>query len=171
LSHNVCPQLNIYTCTESTGCSFFVPPSSLAVASCQVGSDDIGKWMVQNGEAVAYRQFSTAYIGDEEDAARSRKGVWNGTFELPKEWRKHSRVGEPNSQLASAPPAAALSSVALSHKADCNIKGNISSTGERIYHMPQGQYYKQTRIDTDAGERWFCSAGEAQAAGWRPSSR
>lgn len=55
---------------------------------------------------------------------------------------------------------------------NCNIKGNISyRTGEKIYHVPGQQYYNNTEIDTSAGERWFCSEAEAQAAGWRKSKR
>jgi hypothetical protein len=50
------------------------------------------------------------------------------------------------------------------------IKGNISyNTGERIYHMPGQKYYDSTVIDESAGERWFRSEEEAQAAGWRKS--
>jgi hypothetical protein len=49
----------------------------------------------------------------------------------------------------------------------CDIKGNISASGERIYHLPGDKYYAVTRIDTFRGERWFCSESEAQAAGWR----
>lgn len=55
--------------------------------------------------------------------------------------------------------------------ADCKIKGNISSSGEKIYHVPGGQYYNQTQINTSKGERWFCSTSEATAAGWRASKR
>jgi endonuclease YncB( thermonuclease family) len=54
----------------------------------------------------------------------------------------------------------------------CNIKGNISmNTGERIYHVPGGEYYDETRISPGKGERWFCSEAEAQAAGWRRSKQ
>lgn len=53
----------------------------------------------------------------------------------------------------------------------CNIKGNISSTGVRIYHVPSGQYYSQTLINTAKGEKWFCSQGEAMLAGWRKSKK
>jgi micrococcal nuclease len=52
---------------------------------------------------------------------------------------------------------------------DCVIKGNISSSGEKIYHLPGQRYYNQTVIDESKGERWFCSEEEAQAAGWRKS--
>jgi micrococcal nuclease len=49
----------------------------------------------------------------------------------------------------------------------CDIKGNISTSGEKIYHLPGCEYYTRTQIDESRGERWFCSEEEAQAAGWR----
>ena len=52
---------------------------------------------------------------------------------------------------------------------DCTIKGNISMSGERIYHVPGQRYYAATRINPAYGERWFCSEEEARAAGWRKS--
>lgn len=53
---------------------------------------------------------------------------------------------------------------------DCRIKGNISvNTGERIYHVPGQEYYEETRISREKGERWFCSENDARAAGWRKS--
>jgi len=52
---------------------------------------------------------------------------------------------------------------------DCVIKGNISSSGEKIYHVPSQRYYNQTVITTSKGERWFCNEEEAKKAGWRKS--
>ncbi len=52
---------------------------------------------------------------------------------------------------------------------NCQIKGNISSSGEKIYHLPSQRYYNQTTIDESKGERWFCTEDEAIAAGWRKS--
>jgi cytoskeletal protein RodZ len=49
----------------------------------------------------------------------------------------------------------------------CSIKGNISNTGEKIYHIPGGGSYSATKIEPSAGERWFCTEAEAQANGWR----
>jgi hypothetical protein len=49
----------------------------------------------------------------------------------------------------------------------CGVKGNISVTGERIYHTPGQEYYSQTRINLLKGEKWFCSEASARAAGWR----
>jgi len=43
-----------------------------------------------------------------------------------------------------------------------DIKGNINSRGERIYHVPGSRYYDQT-----IAEVWFCTEEEAEAAGFR----
>jgi micrococcal nuclease len=52
------------------------------------------------------------------------------------------------------------------------IKGNISkTTGEKIYHVPGGEFYDKTVIDEAAGERWFCTEQGAVEAGWRRSKR
>ena len=51
----------------------------------------------------------------------------------------------------------------------CNIKGNISTAGERIYHVPGQRYYDMTAVSRIYGERYFCSEPEAQRAGWRRS--
>lgn len=50
---------------------------------------------------------------------------------------------------------------------NCQIKGNINSKGDRIYHVPGSRSYGATRINESKGERWFCSEAEAKAAGWR----
>ncbi|HYE22234.1 MAG TPA: hypothetical protein VD998_01445 [Verrucomicrobiae bacterium] len=46
------------------------------------------------------------------------------------------------------------------------IKGNINSKGEKVYHVPTGQFYNRT-----APELCFDSEDEANAAGFRKSSR
>lgn len=49
----------------------------------------------------------------------------------------------------------------------CVIKGNISSSGEKIYHLPGDRYYDVTKITESKGEHWFCSESDAVNAGWR----
>ena len=55
----------------------------------------------------------------------------------------------------------------LAEKPGCSIKGNISSGGEKIYHVPGSSSYSATKIDPTKGERWFCTQAEAVANGWR----
>lgn len=49
----------------------------------------------------------------------------------------------------------------------CEIKGNVNSEGERIYHMPGDRDYRRTDIKPEEGDRWFCTQAEAEAAGFR----
>lgn len=49
---------------------------------------------------------------------------------------------------------------------DPAIKGNIAfETGERIYHVSGGEFYRATVIREEYGERWFCTEAGARAAG------
>jgi len=81
------------------------------------------------------------------------------------------KSGIDKSQLPAQLPSAVNSVENSGTNTNCLIKGNINSGGEKIYHVPGGQFYDQTIIDTSRGEKWFCSEVEAQAAGWRRSSR
>ncbi len=73
-------------------------------------------------------------------------------------------------QLPAQLPSVVNSGENSNTNTSCLIKGNISSSG-KIYHMPGGQFYDRTVINTSKGEKWFCSEAEAQSAGWRKSSK
>ena len=122
---------------------------------CRVAGADLNAWMVEQGWAVAYRKYSRDYVSQEATAKPARRGLWRGEFVQPSRWRRGERLD-----------AAVVSGVG-----DCRIKGNISRKGTRIYHVPGGQSYARTRIDTSKGERWFCSEAEARAAGWTRAKR
>lgn len=62
------------------------------VAVCRTRDGDLGARVVADGAALAYRQYSSDYV-DEEDAARTaRRGVWSGQFDTP--W-DHRHQGQP----------------------------------------------------------------------------
>ncbi len=132
------------------------------VAVCSVTGEDLNAWMVRHGWALAYRHYSTAYVPDEDTARMAGGGIWRGTFDAPWDWRRGQRRSAAHVQ--SQPLVTSGTTTG-----QCLIKGNISSKGERIYHVPGGEYYDATRIDTSKGERWFCTEAEAVAAGWRRS--
>jgi endonuclease YncB( thermonuclease family) len=46
--------------------------------------------MVIDGQAVAYRQFSQRYVGEENAARAARRGIWGTEFEMPWEWRRNN---------------------------------------------------------------------------------
>jgi micrococcal nuclease len=124
---------------------------------------DVGLRLISDGDADEYTYDNSyanqqAYREADAAAAAAGRGLWNAT----------TCAGNPAS-----PSASVLSSVPASTSAPqtgppgCEIKGNISANG-KIYHLPGSADYDRTRIDESAGERWFCSVVEAEAAGWRP---
>jgi len=138
------------------------------VAACSVGGARISAWMVREGWAVAYRRYSQDFVADEAAARAAKRGIWRSTFILPWDWRAQRRAAG-GTQVAR--PVSAAASSSASHRSGCDIKGNINSKGERIYHVPGGRSYANTVIDPARGERWFCSEAEAQATGWRPAKQ
>ena len=48
---------------------------------------DIGRRLVLSGWAIAYRQYSRDYVDAEIKARKARRGLWQGRFEKPWEWR------------------------------------------------------------------------------------
>ena len=56
-------------------------------------------------------------------------------------------------------------------RGDCQIKGDVTSDGERLYHRQGERDYESIWISEAKGERWFCSVDEAEAAGWRPADK
>jgi endonuclease YncB( thermonuclease family) len=58
------------------------------IGVCFVDQEDLNKWMVRNGYAIAYRRYSKDYILDEDFAETNKLGLWSGTFSIPEKWRK-----------------------------------------------------------------------------------
>jgi endonuclease YncB( thermonuclease family) len=49
--------------------------------------------MVAAGLAVAYRRFSEAYVGVESEAHTAKRGIWQGEFEMPWDFRARQKAG------------------------------------------------------------------------------
>jgi endonuclease YncB( thermonuclease family) len=58
------------------------------VAVCLVDGEDVNAWMVAKGWAIAYRYYSHDYVRQEEQASKSRIGIWQGEFVPPSDWRR-----------------------------------------------------------------------------------
>jgi endonuclease YncB( thermonuclease family) len=162
------------------------------VAVVFVGGENVNAWMVQQGDAWAYRDYleDPSYCAWEAVARASRLGLWSlppGSRVAPWEWRAagrgsnagftdyssettagcaaamHRRAAAPEAGM----PLARGASPVAPQPGRCLIKGNISENG-RIYHVPGSAYYDKTKIDESKGERWFCTEDQALEAGWRP---
>ncbi|MBV9565460.1 MAG: thermonuclease family protein [Bradyrhizobium sp.] len=146
-----------------------------SVARCEVDGEDIQKWLVRSGWALAYVRTTRDYEADEAAAREAKAGMWQGAFIAPWDWRVRNKK---TAILGAVTPpdnahvilmASASGEVAPSP--DCTIKGNVNSAGECIYHTPRSRWYAQIRMRIAKGTRWFCSVEEAEAAGCRETKR
>lgn len=106
--------------------------------------------LVKQGFASSYSyppdiKYQKEFLAAETEAREAERGLWKAC----------PVVATPTINVQEAP------------KSDCDIKGNISTSGEKIYHLSGCGSYAKTQIDEKRGERWFCSEKEAQEAGWR----
>jgi endonuclease YncB( thermonuclease family) len=149
-------------------------PYNRTLAICSLAGEDLNRWLVREGLALAYVQYSRLYVVSETEARHALRGLWSGAFIAPWDWRHRGKqtvilgaLSVPvNAQSILLAPASAHGAPS----ADCTIKGNVNRKGERIYHMPGQRDYASINMTSDE-KRWFCSPEEAEAAGWRPALR
>lgn len=128
-----------------------------SVARCSVRGKDLGRALVQEGLALAYRKYSMVYDLDEKGAVVTGRGLHGHVMARPEDYRRAVRADRVAQNPAPDPA--------------CVIKGNINSKGRRIYHMPGQDHYDRTSIRPSNGERWFCTEAGARTAGWRRAKR
>lgn len=139
------------------------------LAICFLGQDDLNRWLVSQGLAMAYIQYSDRYQAAEAIAKNDRKGLWAGAFIAPWDWRHRTPQTALLGATAETANRAALSAISVANPPvqDCVIKGNVNRQGDRIYFLPGNSAYGKVKMDKGLGERWFCTEQEAEAAGWR----
>jgi len=98
------------------------------------------------------REFKQA----QKEASENKVGLWGKVCQ-------ESTLVAPSLLDVMPPPFSAQAS----DKSSCLIKGNINSSGEKIFHVIGCGFYPQTKIDESRGEKWFCAEQEALNAGWR----
>ncbi len=117
-----------------------------------LGDELVNRSLVAQGFAHSYSyppdiKYQEQFVSAERQAREKKLGLWN--------------------QCVANNGATILKSEALISNPTCVIKGNISLSGEKIYHLPGCGSYAKTQIDERHGEHWFCSELEAKSAGFR----
>lgn len=76
-----------------------------ALSTCRAGQVDINRQMVRDGWAVAYgfKGHEFDYAADEDEARRLKRGLWQGKFDRPSDYRKRQRVVEGNATGLAGP--------------------------------------------------------------------
>ena len=109
----------------------------------------LGQWSCGRSAVTALEELTLGrYVKEEAEARAVKAGIWQGPATPAWYWRQQ--------QWTAAEPAAPQG---------CAIKGNAGRSG-LVYHMPWSPWYGKLHM-TGTGKRWFCSEGEAIAAGYR----
>ncbi|MDP3656131.1 MAG: thermonuclease family protein [Brevundimonas sp.] len=61
------------------------------VSRCERDGVDVGRALVAEGLALAYRRYSQDYVAEETNARSRGVGAWDGTFDRPEQWRSRGR--------------------------------------------------------------------------------
>jgi len=61
------------------------------VAECFIDKESLSRFMVREGYAVAYTQYSKDFVEDEKYAKENKLGIWSMSFQIPSEYRKSLR--------------------------------------------------------------------------------
>ena len=118
---------------------------------CSVSGLELNSEMVKRGQAWAFVKYSHSYVDQERAARDARVGIWKRNCQPA--WVHREARWQHGAEIAPE---------------GCAIKGNISRSGRRYYHMPWSPWYERTKIESRKGERWFCNGREAMQAGWEP---
>lgn len=100
-------------------------------------------------------KYQDQFVEAQHEAREQNKGLW-GSCPIAEPTPEPTQPTPPSGQEATPPPSE-----------ECSIKGNISSSGEKIYHVEGCSSYNVTKIDEARGEKYFCTENEAVEAGWR----
>jgi len=115
------------------------------------------KYMIEEGYAHEYTygtpyKYQTEFKSAQKQAEADKAGLWS----------PDTCNGNTTSSAKTSAPANTSGATG-----SCDIKGNIGSTKEKIYHVVGCGSYDKTVIDESKGEKYFCSEKEALDAGWR----
>lgn len=124
--------------------------------------------LVKEGYAqVATFPPNVKYVDDfkelQKEAREAKRGLWG----LGEQSQPTTEPTPPANTGAGAPPAEWRPEGGQCVRDGQEfIKGNINSSGEKIYHVPGQRYYKQT-----GAEACFATGKDAEAAGYRASKQ
>eukprot|EP00798_Chlamydomonas_sp_ICE-L_P004692 gene4692-14894_t len=104
------------------------------VAECTSGGSNLNAWLVQSGNAVAYRQYGKEYIPLEEEAKSKKLGAPQVMTANTASNVTAAKVAKGTSAPQPIPAGTCPPGVAV-------IKGNINAKGTKIYHIPTSAQY------------------------------
>lgn len=101
---------------------------------------------------------------DDSDDKDNNTKSHQSTKDLDSDDHKNNTEEKNDAKAKAEADAKAKAEADTKAKTCLNIRGNISSSGEKIYHLPNQRFYSKTDP-----EQVFCTEGAAVSAGYRKS--
>src|SRR5947209_1383319 len=112
-------------------------------------------WCVKDGRSHS-RAMRTHTTRMRRVHVKPRAGLWSGAFIAPWDWRGRRKntvvLGAASVSADAQPMLLAEASTLDAPVPECVIKGNRTSQGECIYHVPDGRYYSAVKMDLSTGK-------------------
>jgi len=145
----------------------------LGVCRAAGDTESLNRQLVQKGLAVSAEPAAKLHLKDDAAAAKAdNRGLWNGCFASPQDFRAGKKDGSLMGASCHADRDAKIRAVLfpadLAMPPKCSIKGKFAVrarfTGNTGIYFLQGcsSYAGLTQPD-----RWFCTEDDARAAGFR----
>lgn len=153
----------------------------------------VNETMLEESYSREYSKYDFWYKDKYKEIADRAKEIWKWVYECPNEENNNDSEEEilsPDQEIKTLDQETfeenqikefviketptikeiPISQTISSNKNNCDIKWNINSKWEKIYHLPWCASYNDTIITTSKWEKRFCSEAEAKAA-WRRKAK
>ena len=145
----------------------------IGICTVEGETASLNQLLVRQGFALNFEPYARGRFREEEAGAKdNRRGLWKGCFVAPQEFRRGRKDGALLGKSCRADKdrdiRAALFPDNPTMPSGCSIQGKFAVrarvTGNvGVYHLQGCRSYPALTTP----DRWFCSEGDAQAAGFR----
>ena len=145
------------------------------VARCEADGEDIQKWLVSNGWALALTRISRDYEARREGRARGQGRDVAGRVHRavglarPQQEDRHSRRRQAAGECQGDPAGVGIRTGGA--LARLHHQGQRQPLRRMHLSQPTSRWYAKIEMKISKGTRWFCSVEEAEAAGCRETRR
>ena len=141
---------------------------------CRVAGEDLNGWTVQQGWALAYVKYSSAYVQTEADARIHLRGLWRGAFIAPWDWRHRNK--DTTILGALSVPIDATKETAASHMRRRRAIPRLQNQRECRPQWSNLSHAQSTRLLQDQHERQrqamvLHAGSKRKRPGWRRALR
>jgi endonuclease YncB( thermonuclease family) len=145
----------------------------IGICTVEGETTSLNQLLVRQGLALNFEPYARGRFREDEAGAKdNRRGLWKGCFVAPEEFRRGRKNGALLGESCRADKDREIRAVLFPDElvmpTGCSIKGKLAlrahlTRNVGVYHI-QGcrSYPALTKPD-----RWFCSAEDAEAAGFR----